>query len=253
MSEEQKEESFIAHLEALRSTLIRCFVAVGIVLPFMFIFSPKLLQFLIKTLISDNKITLNYFAPMEVFILQIKLSLLMSFILAFPYIVKQIWEFILPALYEHERKFISQNVLLSMLLFLFGVVFCLFMILPLLINFGLSFSGDNLNAMFGVSNIINLALWLCLTFGLMFQVPLVTRMLIKWDILSYETISSKRPYVVVIILVTASLLTPPDVVSQLLLFAPTYLLFESGLFFSRLEKKKEEQNDVEAIEEKKEE
>ena len=192
-----------------------------------------------KILISDNKITLNYFAPMEVFIIQIKLSLLMAFILAFPYIVKQIWEFILPALYEHERKFISQNVVLSMLLFLFGVVFCLFMILPLLIKFGLSFSGDNIHPIFGISNIINLALWLCLTFGLMFQVPLVTRMLIKWDILSYEAISSKRPYVVVIILVVASLLTPPDIVSQILLFTPTYLLFESGLFFSRLEKKKE--------------
>jgi len=230
--ETDKEESLISHLEALRSTLIRCFISVGIFLPVMFYFSPKILQYLIKILISNNKITLNYFAPMEVFILQIKLALLMSFIVAFPYIIKQLWNFILPALYEHEIKFIRNSVLLSSLLFICGVCFCLFLILPLIIKFGMSFAGNNINAMFGISNIINLALWLCFTFGLMFQVPLVTNMLIKWEILSYDTVSSKRPYVIIILLIAAALLTPPDIVSQLLLFIPTYLLFELGLFFS---------------------
>ena len=233
MPDRDKEESLISHLEALRGTLIKCFISVGILLPVMFCFSPKILQYLIKILISDNKITLNYFAPMEVFILQIKLALLMAFIVAFPYIIKQLWNFILPALYEHERKFIRNSVLLSSLLFIGGVSFCLFLILPLIIRFGMSFAGDNINAIFGVSNVINLALWLCFTFGLMFQVPLVTNMLIKWDILSYDTVSSKRPYVVTVLLIAAALLTPPDIISQILLFIPTYLLFELGLLFSR--------------------
>ncbi len=228
-----KEESLISHIEALRNTLIKCFAAVGILLPFMFYFSPKVLQYLIKILVSDNKLTLNYFAPMEVFIIQIKLALLMAVIAAFPYIIRQLWEFILPALYEHERKFIRNSVFLSSLLFICGVVFCLFMILPLIIRFGMSFAGDNIQAMFGISNIINLALWLCFTFGLMFQVPLIVHLLIKWGILSYETVSSKRPYVVVILLVLAALLTPPDIISQILLFTPTYLLFELGLVFSK--------------------
>ncbi len=228
-----KEESLISHIEALRNTLIKCFAAVGILLPFMFYFSPKVLQYLIKILVSDNKLTLNYFAPMEVFIIQIKLALLMAVIVAFPYIIRQLWEFILPALYEHERKFIRNSVFLSSLLFICGVVFCLFMILPLIIRFGMSFAGDNIQAMFGISNIINLALWLCFTFGLMFQVPLIVHLLIKWGILSYETVSSKRPYVVVILLVLAALLTPPDIISQILLFTPTYLLFELGLVFSK--------------------
>ena len=228
-----KEESLISHIEALRNTLIKCFAAVGILLPFMFYFSPKVLQYLIKILVSDNKLTLNYFAPMEVFIIQIKLALLMAVIVAFPYIIRQLWEFILPALYEHERKFIRNSVFLSSLLFICGVVFCLFMILPLIIRFGMSFAGDNIQAMFGISNIINLALCLCFTFGLMFQVPLIVHLLIKWGILSYETVSSKRPYVVVILLVLAALLTPPDIISQILLFTPTYLLFELGLVFSK--------------------
>ncbi len=231
-----KEESLISHLEALRSTLLKCFVSVGILLPFMFIISPKVLNFLIKILVSDNNITLNYFAPLEVFVLQIKLALLMSIILAFPYIAKQLWNFILPALYENERKFIKTIIILSSLLFAAGVIFCICLILPLIINFGMSFAKDNINAMFGVSNIVNLALWLGFTFGLMFQIPLVTHLLIKWDILSYDSISSKRPYVVVIILTVAALLTPPDIVSQVLLFLPTYLLFELGLVFSKRKK-----------------
>ena len=236
MLKEDKEESLISHLEALRGTLIKCFISVAILLPAMFYFSPKILQWLIKILISDNKITLNYFTPMEVFILQIKLALLMSFITAFPYIIKQLWNFILPALYEHERKFIRNSVFLSSFLFVAGVCFCLFLILPLIIRFGMSFAGDNIQAMFGVSNVINLALWLCFTFGLMFQVPLVTNMLIKWDILSYDTVSSKRPYVVVVLLIISALLTPPDIISQILLFTPTYLLFELGLLFSKNKK-----------------
>jgi len=228
-----KEDSLINHLEALRSTLMKCLVSVGILMPFMLYFSPKVLNFLIKILISDNKISLNYFSPMEVFVLQIKIGLLLSVIAAFPYILKQIWNFVLPALYEHERKFIKTCISFSTLLFIFGVLFCMFLILPLIIRFGISFAGNNIQAVFGISNVINLALWLAFTFGLMFQVPLITYLLIKWDILSYSTISSKRPYVITILLVSAALLTPPDIISQLLLFVPTYLLFELGLIFSK--------------------
>ncbi|MCR5262023.1 MAG: twin-arginine translocase subunit TatC [Candidatus Gastranaerophilales bacterium] len=242
MSEENQDDqdlSLIEHLEALRATLIKCFTSVAVILPFSFFFAPKTLDFLIGRLVGNNNITLNYFSPMEVFILQIKLALLLSLLAAFPYIAKKIWDFLLPALYEKERNFIRNIVFSSTLLFVFGVTFCLFVILPLIINFGMSFASSHIQAVFGISNIINLALGLSFTFGLMFQVPLVTHFLIKWDILSYEAISSKRPYVVVAILILAALLTPPDIVSQLLLFLPTYLLFELGLIFSKGTKRDE--------------
>ena len=238
---EDKDESLIVHIEALRSTLIKCFVALGIMLPFMFWLSPKVLDFLIKMLIGDKNITLNYFAPMEVFIIQIKLALLIDLIICFPYITKKIWDFILPALYEKEKKFIKSIVIISSILFALGVTFCILVIFPLIINFGMSFAGNNINAVFGVSNIINLALWLGLTFGLMFQVPLIVNMLIKWNIISYEDVSSKRPYVVVSLLILSALLTPPDIISQILLFTPTYLLFELGLIFSKFIKKEAEE------------
>lgn len=230
---EDKDASLINHLEELRNTLIKCFYAIGIVLPFAFWISPKVLNFLIRILIGNNDITLNYFAPTEVFILQIKLAFLLDIIVCFPYISKKIWDFILPALYEKEKKFIKSTVLTSFILFVTGVSFCILVILPLIINFGMSFAGDNIHAMFGISNIVSLALWLGFTFGLMFQVPIIVHYLIKWDILSYKMVSSKRPYVVVILLIGSALLTPPDIISQIFLFAPTYLLFEFGLLFSK--------------------
>ncbi len=228
-----KDEPFIKHIEALRSALIKCFCAYFLVLiPSLYV-SPFLLSGLEDILIGKNDIVLNYFSPAEVFVLQIKLGALLALVISFPYILKKIWDFVLPALYERERKLIGKIVVLSSLLFIIGLLFCLFVVIPLIINFGMSFADDNTKALFGVTNVINLALHLSLIFGLIFQTPLIVRFLIKSDIISYETISDKRPYIVVALLTLAALLTPPDIVSQILLFIPTYLLFELGLLFSK--------------------
>ena len=234
MAENEQEESIISHLEALRKTVLKCLYSVVIVLPFMFYFAPKVLSGFIKIILGSNKVTLNFFSPAEVFIIQIKMAVLLSVIICFPYIVKQLWNFILPALYEGEKKFIKSLVLISSFLFMAGVVFCIFMILPLIIKFGLSFQTENIQAVFRISEVINLGLWLALAFGLMFQLPVITFYLIKSDIVSYSSVADKRPYVVVALLIFAGILTPPDVVSQLMLAVPSYLLFEGGLLFSKL-------------------
>ena len=228
-----KDESLISHIEALRECLLRCLTAVALVLPFALYVAPKALDFLVSILIGNNNVSLNYFSPMEVFLLQIKLALLLDVAVCFPYIMRKLWDFILPALYKHERKTIGVGIVLSSILFFAGIAFCLFLILPLIISFGISFSGDKLQAMLGISNIINLAITLSLVFGLMFQVPLITHLLIRWEVVSYKTISSVRPYVVVGLLTVCAILTPPDIVSQVMLFIPTYLLFELGLLFSK--------------------
>lgn len=231
--ETKDNESLISHLEALRETLLKCFISLGVMLPFTLFLAPKALNYLIKLLIGANDISFNYFSPTEVFILQIKMAVVIDLVICFPYIAKKIWDFILPALYDNERKFIKSIVLLSSGLFVCGVLFCLFFILPFIINFGMSFSSGQIHAVFGISNVINLSLWLAVVFGLMFQMPLVTHSLIKLGIVDYKTISDKRPYVVVGLLILAAVLTPPDVVSQVMLFVPTYALFELGLLFSR--------------------
>ena len=236
MSEEDKNESLISHLEALRETILKCLYAIAIVLPFTFFIAPKALNFLIKIILGSSKITLNYFSPVEVFLIQIKTAIVIDFIICFPYIEKKIWDFLLPALYEHERRFIKSVVIVSSLLFVSGAVFCIFLILPLIINFGVSFSTENIQAVFNISNVVTLALWMSVAFGLMFQVPLITIALIKSGIISYESVADKRSYVIVGLLIVAGILTPPDVMSQLMLAVPTYLLFEAGLLFSKISK-----------------
>lgn len=238
---EDKDESIISHIEAFRTMLLKCIKAVGIVLIPMLLVAPKCLDFFINLILRGNNISLNYFSPAEVFIIQIKFALVLDIILCFPYIAKQVWNFCVPALYDHERKFIKSIVFTSSALFILGSMFCLFVILPLIINFGMSFSTSNVQAVLGISNVVNLSIWLILAFGVMFQLPLITHALIKSDIVSYETIKNSRPYVIVGLLIIAGILTPPDVVSQVMLFTPTYLLFELGLLFSRSKKKNEEE------------
>lgn len=233
MTNNNDNESLISHLEALRETLLKCFISLGVMLPITIFIAPKVLDFLIKILIGNNKVTFNFFSPTEVFILQIKMAVVIDLVICFPYIAKKIWDFILPALYDNERKFIQSIVFISSVLFICGVLFCLFFILPLIINFGMSFTTGQIQAVFGISNVINLSLWLAVVFGLMFQMPLITHSLIKSGIVDYNTIADKRPYVVVGLLILAAVLTPPDIVSQVMLFVPTYALFELGLLFSK--------------------
>lgn len=230
---EDKDENLVAHLEALRSMLIRCLTAIAVGLLPMILIAPYFLDWLIKTIIADSPVTLNFFSPAEVFILQIKLAVVLDLAVCFPYIAKQVWNFVLPALYDNERRFIRSIELVSSLLFCTGVVFCIFLILPLIIKFGVSFSSEDLKAVFGISNVIGLSLWLAVAFGIMFQFPLVTYSLIRSGIASYEAVKSKRRYIFIAILVVAAFLTPPDIVSQLLLALPTYGLFEGGLYFAR--------------------
>lgn len=230
---EDKDESLTAHLSALRSTLIHCLIALGVMFVPLFFAAPYCINALIDVIIGDSSISLNYFSPMEVFLLQMKTAAVLDFLVCFPYVARQVWLFILPALYENERRFIRNVVLLSSTLFVIGAAFCIAFILPLIISFGVSFATADIKAMFGISNIINLALTMSVVFGVMFQFPLITYALIKSGIVSYASVKDKRSYIFVVILIIAGILTPPDVVSQLMLTIPTYLLFEAGLFFAR--------------------
>ena len=227
------EQSLISNIEALRQTLLKCLTALCAGGLFTLFIAPDFLNLLIKIITQGNDVCFNFFSPAEVFLIQLKIALLLDVMICFPYIAKQIWDFILPALYDNEKTFIKKIVFSSSVLFVLGILFCIFIVMPFVMNFGLSFAAANLNPVFGISNIINLTLWMSVSFGLMFQFPLITIALIKNGIMSYKTISDKRPYVIVIILILAAVFTPPDIISQLMLVIPAYLLFELGLLASR--------------------
>ena len=238
--DQDQEATLVSHLEALRRALVRSLVALAVGIVPLFLVSPYILDWFCTQVALQGGITLHYFSPMEVFLLQLKIAALLDCVLFSPYIAWNAWQFVLPALYDKERRFVRSVAALTSLLFIAGVAFCLVVCFPLIVEFGMSFAGSQLLPVFGVSNLVSLALWLSLAFGCMFQFPLVTYALIRGGIVSYETVCNKRPYVVVAILLVAALLTPPDIVSQLMLGCQTYLLFEAGLLFARRYRLKED-------------
>ncbi len=240
---ESKNESLIAHLEALRETLLKCIISLCVGIPFTLYLAPHVLNWLTKTIAGSSNMTFNFFSPMEVFLIQLKTALVLDVIVCFPYMAKKIWDFLLPALYEHEQKFIKNVVFASTILFAAGAAFCVLVIMPMVVKFGLSFASTNINPMFGLSNIINLTLAMAIAFGVMFQTPLVTIALVKSGIITYESLCNLRPYIIVIILILAAIFTPPDVVSQLMLGIPTYLLFELGLLIAKINKPGKEKDE----------
>ena len=239
---QDEEQTFLQHLEALRSMLIKSIVSVVVLSPLGFWAAPKFIDFLIKKSLPQGIAKLHYFSPMEVFIIQLKAGLIIAFVLAFPYIVVQVRKFVLPALYEHERKFLGWLVVLATFLFVLGAAFCVFVIMPLIMNFSAAFATSQLEATLGLESFINLAAGMMLAFGLMFQVPLVVLIGIKFGLVSVEVLEKARPYVIVGILILAAIFTPPDVVSQLMLGVPTWLLFEAGVFAARFIEKKSDKN-----------
>lgn len=233
MNSKGQEENFIYHLEALRKMLLNSIISVAILSPAGFLIAPKFLNFLINTSMSDNITQLHYFSPMEVFVVQIKIGIFLAFLFAFPYITYEIKKFINPALYKNERKFLAGLIISSSLLFLLGGIFCIFVILPLIMNFSIGFSTSQLQPTLGLNNFISITSGLILSFGIMFQLPMAVIFGIKLNLISIDLLKNIRPYVFIGILIISAMLTPPDIISQLMLAVPTYILYEIGLFMAQ--------------------
>ncbi len=229
---ELEQEKLTYHLAELRKMLLNIVLCLIVLFPLGYFLAPYCIDFLIKWSFQGKELALNFFTPMEVFFINLKIGFVIAFIVGFRYIVYSIWKFLLPALYDKEKKFLKTAVFVSGFLFFLGTVMCIVFVLPLIIKFSMSFSTENIKPVLGISNFVGLSGWLILAFGLMFQFPIAIYFFVKFGIVSIENLKDKRPYVVIILLFIAALVTPPDVVSQLLLFIPTYILFEAGLFFS---------------------
>ena len=231
------DATLVSHLEALRSAILRSFAILGVGIVPLFLASPYVLDRFCQQVSLQTGLTLHYFSPLEVFLLQLKIAALLDCVVCSPAIARNFWQFVLPALHDNEKRFIRSITWLTSGLFIAGTAFCLAVCFPLVVQFGMSFADFSLQPVFGVSDLVTFALWLSLAFGCMFQLPLVTYALIRSGIVDYATVCNKRPYVVIGILLLAALLTPPDIISQLLLGTPTYLLFEAGLLAARRYKK----------------
>ena len=234
-STSDQEQPLISHLVELRQRLMRAVLAVFILFLALFYFANDLYLFISAPLTAllpegtsmiATDVTSPFFAPF-------KLTLVAAMALAMPYILHQIWSFISPGLYANEKKFAIPLLISSILLFYAGIAFAYFVVFPLIFGFFTSVGPENVAVMTDISSYLNFVLKLFFAFGLAFEIPIATLLLIKSGAISAKDLAAKRAYVIVVCFVFGMLLTPPDVISQSLLAVPMWLLFEVGLFMSR--------------------
>jgi sec-independent protein translocase protein TatC len=226
---EDEKLPFTVHLEELRWRLIYCFVTVLLTFFVFYFFSDYLFQLVREPLGTD----LVFLAPTEAFFVYLKLAFYFAIITSVPMLLYQSWEFVAPGLLNLERKYSGSFVVFGTVFFAIGASFCYFVVLPYGLQFLISYGGEGLTPMISVGNYISFVFKLIITFGLIFEMPIVIVFLTKLGFVTPETLSSSRPYMIVGSFVVASILTPPDIFTQIVMAGPIILLFEASLIISR--------------------
>jgi sec-independent protein translocase protein TatC len=249
MNEAENEGGFISHLAELRKRLIYCFIFLFIFFIGFYFFSENLYGFLVEPYANAVKNTgsskrLIFTALQETFLTYLKVSFFAAFFITCPYILIQIWKFIAPGLYKHEKTAIIPYLVLTPILFLLGGMLVYYLIMPLAIKFFLSFesSGATTNLPIQleakVNEYLSLIMKLIFAFGISFQLPVVLSLLARIGIINAKFLKDRRKYVVVIIFAAAAILTPPDPVTQIGLAIPLLILYELSIFSVKLIEKK---------------
>lgn len=224
------------HLVELRSRLIRCIIATVIVVLVLSPFSDTIYLFLAEPMLEQlpaqgSLVATKVASP---FLTPFKLLLFLSFLVALPFILFQIWAFIAPGLYDSERRLIFPLVFSTTVLFYLGILFAYYVIFPIIFAFFASTTPEGVNLMTDISEYLSFCIKLFLAFGLAFEVPLVTFVLIRSGLTTIEAMRKKRPYIILVAFILGMLLTPPDFVSQILLALPIWLLFEIALILTSI-------------------
>ena len=230
------EQPFIAHLVELRDRLIRSIVVVALLFGGLSFWANDLYALLAGPLTRHlppgaQMIAIGVASP---FLAPLKLTLFVALVLGVPYLLYQAWAFIAPGLYQHEKKLALPLLVASILLFYGGMAFAYFVVFPLIFQFMVMTAPKGVAVMTDINQYMDFVLTLFIAFGVSFQVPIATILLVVSGLVTRESIADKRPYAIVFAFVIGAVLTPPDVVSQTLMAVPIWILFELGLIFSRL-------------------
>ena len=250
--EVDNEQPLLTHLIEMRDRLIRAVIAVIVVFVVMFIFSSELFEFIarpyLESLVGSKMISTG---PIDPFFTPMKLALVMAIFVAMPVILYQLWAFVAPGLYQHEKRIVMPLLASSIVLFYVGMAFAYFVVMPLLFKFMGSIALPGVETQPDISRYLDIVLKLFFAFGVAFEVPIATIIMIYTGMTTPESLAEKRPYIIVGIFVIGMLLTPPDIFSQTLLAVPMWLLFELGLIASRyfLRLKREREEELAAAEE----
>jgi len=230
-----REQTLIEHLLELRSRLLRSVICVLVVFIGLFYFAGDIYNLVAKPLLNElapgnSMIATEVAAP---FFTPIKLVFFIALFVSMPYILYQAWSFIAPGLYREEQRIAWPLLLSSILLFYAGMAFAYFVVFPLLFGFFITIAPAGVNVMTDISRYLDFILKIFLAFGLAFEVPVATVLMVWAGFTSVESLRKNRPYIIIGAFIIGMLLTPPDVISQILLAVPVWMLFELGLFLTR--------------------
>ena len=224
-------ESFIAHLVELRTRLMNAVVAVLVVFVGLFHWASKLYTLLAEPLLSKlpkggqmiaTDVTTPFFVPLKV-------ALMASFLITLPYTLYQIWRFVAPGLYEHEKRLVWPLIIASTILFFCGMGFAYFVVFPIVFGFITASAPLGVAVMTDIDKYLSFVLTMFMAFGMTFQVPVAVVLMVRMGFVTVAKLREVRPYVVVGAFVVGAIFTPPDVVSQSMLALPLWLLYEAGI------------------------
>ncbi|VAX10215.1 Twin-arginine translocation protein TatC [hydrothermal vent metagenome] len=245
----EQELPFLSHLFELRDRLMRIVLVVMLIFAGLFSFANDLYHLLATPLLvhlpeGSSMIATEVASP---FLTPFKLALVASIFMGMPFILYQAWAFIAPGLYKHEKRLAFPLLFSSIILFYVGMAFAYYVVFPLVFGFLTSTAPEGVAVMTDISKYLDFVLKLFFAFGIAFEVPIATILLVLAGMTTPDELAAKRAYIIVAAFVVGMLLTPPDVISQTLLALPMWLLFEVGLFFSRIlvRRREEEKNEAE--------
>ncbi|MFZ6774084.1 twin-arginine translocase subunit TatC [Undibacterium sp. SXout7W] len=232
------EESFISHLVELRDRLVRASIGIALMCALLMLWPgpSAIYDFLAQPMLASlpagaKMIATGVISP---FLVPMKVTLLIAFMLALPWVLYQAWAFVAPGLYTHEKKLIAPLVISSSLLFLGGVAFCYFLVFGRVFKFINEFAPASISVAPDIENYLDFIMSMCLAFGVTFEVPVVVVVLVRMGLVPLEKLKAIRSYVIVGAFVIAAIVTPPDIVSQFSLALPMWLLYELGLLVAPL-------------------
>ena len=231
------QETFISHLIELRQRVVRALLAFLVVFIAIFLWpgAGPVYDFLAAPLMhalpqGAKMIATGVVTP---FLVPMKVTALVAFLVALPYILFQAWAFVAPGLYDHEKRLVLPVVVASTILFLLGVAFCYYFVFGKVFAFINDFAPKSITPAPDIEAYFSFVITMFLAFGITFEIPIVVVVLVRFGVVSVERMKAARPYVIVGSFVVAAVITPPDVLSQFLLAVPMCLLYEAGLLLSR--------------------
>jgi len=232
----QGEMTFVEHLIEMRDRLLKVVLCVVIVLLIVFPFANDLYHLLARPLLAElpeggTMIATEVASP---FLTPFKLALVASIFISMPVVLYHFWGFVAPGLYKHERKLVFPLLITSSLLFYLGMAFAYYVVFPLMFAFFQAVAPEGVAIATDISRYLDFVLKIFFAFGIAFEVPIATILLVWAGVTTPKALAAKRPYVIVGAFVLGMLLTPPDAISQTLLALPMWVLFELGLLFSKL-------------------